>query len=71
MMKSDAKALAFFTIAGRKSSPYEGDRSVPIRRAAKEKDMIDQMAADNNEARANRLSARDAKKEDLEAKEDK
>jgi len=72
MMKSDAKALPFFTIAARKSgpSPYE-DRGLPIRIAAKEKEYRDQMVADYKEARANRLSARNAKKEELEAKEDK
>jgi hypothetical protein len=72
MFRAVEKPIPFFTIAGRKSSPGgEGDRGLPIRIAAKEKELRDQMAADDKEARANRLSARNAKKEELEAKEDK
>jgi hypothetical protein len=72
MFRSVEKTTPFFTIAGRKSSPHEGyqDRGLPIRIAAKEKEIRDQMAADDKEARANRLSARNAKKEELEAKEE-
>jgi hypothetical protein len=72
MFRAVEKPIPFFTIAARKSgpSPYE-DRGLPIRIAAKEKEIKDQMAANDKEARANRLSARNAKKEELEAKEDK
>jgi len=73
MFRAVEKPIPAIYIAARKSSPYEGyrDRGLPIRIAAKEKEIRDQMAADDKEARANRLSARNAKKEELEAKEDK
>jgi hypothetical protein len=73
MFRAVEKPIPAIYIAARKSSPYEGyqDRGLPIRIAAKEKEIRDQMAADDKEARANRLSARNAKKEELEAKEQK
>jgi hypothetical protein len=69
MFRAVEKPIPFFTIAGRKSSPGgDGDRSVPIRRAEKEKELREEMKADEKRARDTRLVARNAKKEELQAK---
>ena len=67
MFRAVEKPIPFFTIAGKKSSPYEGDRNVPFTRAEKEKDIRDEMKADEKRARDTRLVARNAKKEELQA----
>jgi len=68
MFRAVEKPIPFFTLAARKSgpTPYE-DRGLPIRIAAKEKELREEMKADEKRARDNRLVARNAKKEELQA----
>lgn len=70
MFRSVEKPIPFFTIAGKKSSPSQGDRNVAIYVAEKEKDIKEEMKADDKQSRLNRLVARNAKKEELQAKEE-
>ena len=69
MFRAVEKPIPFFTIAGRKSGPGGvGDRSLPSRIAEKEKELRDEMKADEKRAIDTRLVARNAKKEELQAK---
>jgi len=66
MFRAVEKPIPFFTIAGRKSSPGEGDRNVPFKRDEKEKELREELKADEKRARDDRLVARNAKKEALQ-----
>jgi len=71
MFRSDENPLPFFTIAGKKSSPTHGDRNVATKVAEREKEIRQTMKADEKQARECRLVARNAQKEELQAKEEK
>ena len=67
MFHSVEKPITFFTIAGKNSSPYHGDPNVDYLHSVKEKEIEEEVKAQDKQAKEDRLVARNAKREEKQA----